>query len=230
MVICEECSWPEMTGLRWYRWLELRSRWCRPQYSHFDTAYQRPKGNLHFSFVIMMSTSYGCAPRYFRHLPAMGLKTTLHTTAPLLYPSWRYPKCLWGAICFTSFSSNGNCWVVLVPPPPPPHLFWKNGFFHTGLTPKKGLRDLHQKNFLLKKSDLHQKRKLCDLRQKKKRGKLRLFPQSSYAFLGLPSLLDSAAHLSILPISHILQSMVSRKSPGCICPMLCLSGLNTEVQ
>ena len=37
-----------------------------------------------------------CAPRYFRHLPAMSIKTTLHATAPLLYPCRRYPKCPWG--------------------------------------------------------------------------------------------------------------------------------------
>ena len=74
-------------------WLEFRSRWRRQQYSHFDTACQMPKGKLQFSIVFMMSTSHGCAPRYFRHLPVMSLKTTLH---PLLYPCWRYPKCPWG--------------------------------------------------------------------------------------------------------------------------------------
>ena len=36
-----------------------------------------------------------CAPRYFRHLSAMNIKTTLHATAPLLYPCRRYPKCPW---------------------------------------------------------------------------------------------------------------------------------------
>ena len=55
MVACEECSWPEVTGLRWYRWLELRSRQRRQQYSHFDTACQRPKGKLHFLLAVMMS-------------------------------------------------------------------------------------------------------------------------------------------------------------------------------
>ena len=55
MIACEECSWPEVTGLRWYRWLELRSWWRRQQYSHFDTACQRPKGKLHFLFAVMMS-------------------------------------------------------------------------------------------------------------------------------------------------------------------------------
>ena len=55
MVACEECSWPQVTGLRWYRWLELRSRWRRQQYSHFDTACQRPKGKLHFLFAVVMS-------------------------------------------------------------------------------------------------------------------------------------------------------------------------------
>ena len=40
--------------------------------------------------------SIGCAPRYFRHLPAMSINPTLHAIAPLRYPCWRYPKCLWG--------------------------------------------------------------------------------------------------------------------------------------
>ena len=36
------------------------------------------------------------AARYLRHLPAMSIKTTLHATAPLLYPCRGYPKCPWG--------------------------------------------------------------------------------------------------------------------------------------
>ena len=136
IVACEEYSWPEVTGLRWYRWLELRCRWCRQQYNHFDTACQRPKGNLPFSFALVMSTSYGCASRCFHNLPAMSIKTTLHATAPLLYPCLRYSKCSWG-ICFTSSGSNGGCWVVLVPPSP---FGTKDVFFHTQLMPKKTLR------------------------------------------------------------------------------------------
>ena len=83
-----------------------------------------------------------------------------------------------GAICFTSSGSNGGCWVVLVFP----RLFFleKWVFFpHTRLTPKK-------KKFtrLTPKKKFPSKKKR-DLRQKKKQQKsdLRLFPQSSYAFL-----------------------------------------------
>ena len=74
------------------------------QYSHFDTAYQRTKGKLHFSFVIMMNISYWCAPTLFlsfRHLKAMRIKTTLHSMAPLV-PVLEVPKMSMGAICFTS--------------------------------------------------------------------------------------------------------------------------------
>ena len=81
-----------------------------------------------------------------------------------------------GALCFTSSGSNGGCWVVLVFP----RLFvffWKNGFFFP-------IRDLRQKKFTRltpKKFSVEKKR---DLRQKKdKKSDLRLFPQSSYAFL-----------------------------------------------
>ena len=146
-----------MTGLRWYHWLELRSRWRRQQYSHFDTACQRPKGKLHFLFAVMIPPS---AARYFRHLPAMSIKTTLHATAPLLYPCRRYPKCPWGLyaspppvamavvgwfLCFPAFFLEK--WVF---------------FPHTRLMPKKkSLRDLHQK----KKISVEKKK--CGLRQKK---------------------------------------------------------------
>ena len=158
MVACEECSSPQVTGLRWYHWLELRSRWRRQQYSHFDTACQRPKGKLHFLFAVMIPPS---AARYFRHLPAMSIKTTLHATAPLLFPCRRYSKCPWGLyaspppvamavvgwfLCFPAFFLEK--WVF---------------FPHTRLTPKKkSLRDLHQK-----KKIFHRK-KNRDLRQKKK--------------------------------------------------------------
>ena len=93
MVACEECSSPQVTGLSLYHWLELRSRWRRQQYSHFDTACQRTKGKLHFLFAVMIPPS---AARYFRHLPAMSIKTTIHATAPLLYPCRSYRKCPWG--------------------------------------------------------------------------------------------------------------------------------------
>ena len=141
MVACEECSSPQVTGLRWYHWLEFRSRWRRQQYRHFDTACQRPKGKLHFLFAVMIPPS---AARYFRHLPAMSIKTTLHATAPLLYPCRRYPKCPWGLyaspppvamavvgwfLCFPGFF----------------FFFGKMGFFFPYATyaKKKKLRDLH---------------------------------------------------------------------------------------
>ena len=54
MVACEDCSWPEVTGLRWYCWLELCSRWRQQRCSHFDTACQRPKGKMHYLFAIMV--------------------------------------------------------------------------------------------------------------------------------------------------------------------------------
>ena len=134
MVACEECSSPQVTGLRWYHWLELRSRWRRQQYSHFDTACQRRKGKLHFSFAVMIPPF---AASYLRHLPAMSVKTTLHATAPLLYVCRRYPKCPWGLyaspppvamaligwfLCFPAFFL----------------FFLKNGFHFP-------IRDLHKK-------------------------------------------------------------------------------------
>ena len=190
MVACEECSSPQVTGLRWYHWLELRSRWRRQQYSHFDTACQRPKGKLHFLFAVMIPP---CAARYFRRHSAMSIKTTLHATAPLLYPCRRYPKCPWGLnaspppvamavvgwfLCFPAFFLEK--WVF---------------FPHTRLTPKKKkfTRLTPKKKFPSKKKrDLRQKKKgyatyakkkkLRDLRQKiKKKSDLRSFPQSSYA-------------------------------------------------
>ena len=115
-----------------------------------------------------------------------------------------------GAICFTSSGSNGGCWVVLVFP----RLFFgKMGFFFpyatyakkkkfARLTPKKKIsvekknRDLRQKKKVY--ATYAKKKKLPDLRQKKKKSDLRLFPQSSYAFLVLHSLPPSKArHHSI---------------------------------
>ena len=167
MVACEECSLPQVTGLRWYHWLELRSRWRRQQYSHFDTACQRPKGKLHFLFAVMIPPS---AARYFRrHLPAMSIKTTLHATAPLLYPCRRYPKCPWGLyasrppvamavvgwfLCFPAFFLEK--WVF---------------FPHTRLTPrkKKFTRLTPKKKISVEKKTrlTPKKKKLRDLRQKK---------------------------------------------------------------
>ena len=147
VIACEECSWPKVTEVRWYRCLELRSRWRRQQFSPFATACQRLKGKLHFFFC----NHDECATCYVRHLPAMSIKTTLHATAPLLYPCRRYPKCPWG----------------LYPSPPPvamavvgwflcfPAFFFfveKGVFFpHATYAKKKSLRDLHQKKFSVEK-------------------------------------------------------------------------------
>ena len=72
-----------------------------------------------------------------------------------------------GAICFTSSGSNGGCWVVFVLP----HLFFfleKGVFFSIrNLWQKKSLRDLHKKNLSKEKAN-YAKKKLHDLRQKKK--------------------------------------------------------------
>ena len=168
MVACEECSLPQVTGLRWYHWLELRSRWRRQQYSHFDTACQRPQGKLHFLFAVMIPPS---AARYFRrHLPVMSIKTTLHATAPLLYPCRRYPKCPWGLYASpppVAMAVVG--WFLCFPA----FFFGKMCFFFPYATyaKKKSLRHLHQKKkkFRRKKNATYaKKKKLRDLRQKKK--------------------------------------------------------------
>ena len=132
MVACEECSSPQVTRLRWYHWLELRSRCRRQQYSHFDSACQRPKGKLHFLFAVMIAPS---AAPYFRHLPAMSIKTTLHATAPLLYPCRRYPKCPWGLCASPPVVAMAVVEVFLCFPA---LFFVKNGFFFP-------MRDLRQK-------------------------------------------------------------------------------------
>ena len=78
-----------------------------------------------------------------------------------------------GAICFTSSGSNGGCWVVLVFPR---HFFWIKGVFSP-------IRDLHQKKKITaKKNPIYAKKKVTRFTPKKK-SKLCLFPQSSYAFL-----------------------------------------------
>ena len=167
MVACEECSSPQVTGLRWYHWLELRSRWRRQQYSHFDTACQRPKGKLHFLFAVMIPPS---AARYFRrHLPAMSIKTTLHATAPLLYPCRRYPKCPWGLyaspppvamavvgwfLCFPAFFLEK--WVFFFPYA----TYAKKKKVYATYTKKKKIS-------VEKKRDLRQKKKVTRLTPKK---------------------------------------------------------------
>ena len=170
-----------MTGLRWYHWLELRSRWRRQQYSHFDTACQRPKGKLHFLFAIMIPP---CAARYFRRHSAMSIKTTLHATAPLLYPCRRYPKCPWGLYASpppVAMAVVG--WFLCFPA----FFFEKWGFFsHTRLTPKKKKYptytkkkiSVEKKTRLTPKKKVYatyaKKKKLRDLRQKKIKKRLTL--------------------------------------------------------
>ena len=88
-----------------------------------------------------------------------------------------------GAICFTSSGSNGGCWVVLVFPC---LFFAKMGFFSPYATyaKKKSLRDLDQKkNIRRKKNATYAKKKKVTRLTPKKKSDLRLFPQSSYAFL-----------------------------------------------
>ena len=149
-----------MTRLSWF---ELRSRWRRQQYSHFDTACQRPKGKLHFSFAIMMSSS-------ILFLPSAGneYKNTLHATAPLLYPCWRYTKCLWGL-----YSSPPRVamavvgWFLFFPT----FFFFleKGFFFHTRLTQKKKLyATCGLKKNSVEKNPIFATIKIPDLRQKKK--------------------------------------------------------------
>ena len=168
MVASEECSSPQVTGLRWYHLLELRSRWRRQQYSHFDTACQRPKGKLHSLFAVMIPPS---AARYFRHLPAMSIKTTLHATAPLLYPCQRYPKCPWGLYASSPPVAMAVVgWFLCFPA----FFFFLEKcvfFLYATYGKKKSLRDLHKKKQISvkKKTRLTPKKKLRDLRQKKKR-------------------------------------------------------------
>ena len=129
MVACEECSSPQVTGLMWYHWLELRSRWRRQQYSHFDTACQRPKGKLHFLFAVMMSVLHvisAICRTLFPPFAGDEYKNHPSRHGSIALPVPEVPKMSVGAICFTSSGSNGGCWVVLVFP----RLFFgKMGFF-----------------------------------------------------------------------------------------------------
>ena len=200
MVACEECSSPQVARLRWYHWLELRSRWRRQQYSHFDTVCQRPKGKLHFLSAVMIPPS---AARYFRHLPAMSVKTTLHATAPLLYPCRRYPKCPWGLYASpppVAMAVVG--WFLCFPA-----FFFleKRVFFsHTRLTPKKkSLRDLHPKKKISveKKTRLTPKKEVTRLTPKKKiKKRLTLISTIELRFPPLPPSLPLALSL-LLPLS-----------------------------
>ena len=144
-----------------------------------------------------------CAARYFRCHSAMSIKTTLHATAPLLYPCRRYPKCPWGLyaspppvamaavrwfLCFSAFFLEK--WVF---------------FSHTPLAAKKNVYATYTKRKKFpskKKRDLRQKKKVHATYAKKKsyatyakkKSNLRLFPQLSYAFLYRIQLTVSQLH------------------------------------
>ena len=164
------CSWPQVTGLRWYRWLELRSRWRRQQYSHFDTACQRPKGKVHFLFAVMMSVLHVISA-ICRTLfpPSAGDEYKNHPSrhGSIALPVPEVPKMSAGAKCFTSSGSNGGCWVVLVFP----RLFLEKWVFfsHTRLTPKKKVYATYtKKKFSVeKKTRLAPKTKVTRLMPKK---------------------------------------------------------------
>ena len=174
MVACEECSSPQVTGLRWYHWLELRSQWRRQQYSHFDTACQRPKGKLHFLFAVMMSVPHVISA-ICRTLfpPSAGDEYKNHPSrqGSIALPVPEVPKMSVGAICFTSTGSNGGCWVVLVFP----RLFWGGGgmgFFFPYATyakEKKVYATYTKKKFPSKKNATYAKKKVTRLTPKKKR-------------------------------------------------------------
>ena len=131
----------------------------------------KAEGQIDFLFAVMMSVLHvisAICPTLFP--PSAGNKYKNHPSryGSIALPVPEVPKMSVGAICFTSSGSNGGCGVVLVFP-----LFFfkeKWGFFsHTRFTPKK---------------------KFTRLPPKKKKNSveiiisaLRLFPQSSYAFL-----------------------------------------------
>ena len=121
---------------------------------------------MHFLFAVMIPPS--AARDFRRHLPAMSIKTTLHATAPLLYPCWRYPKCplgLYASPLLVAMAVVG--WFLCFPA-----FFGKNGFFFP-------IRDLRQKkiyatytkkkkHFRQKKTRLTPKRKSYATYAKKK--------------------------------------------------------------
>ena len=78
-----------------------------------------------------------------------------------------------GAICFTSSSSNGGCWVVLVPPLP---AFLEKGFFFSYATyaKKQVYRTYAKKKVFVKTHDLHQKESYMAYAKKK--------PKAAYAY------------------------------------------------
>ena len=170
MVACEECIWPQVTGLRWYRWLELRSRWRRQQYSHFDTACQRPKGKSYFLFVVMMSMVHVISA-ICRTLfpPSAGDEYKNHPSChgSIALPVPEVPKMSVGAICSpppVAMAVVG--WFLCFPA----FFFFKMGFFpHTRLTPKIEVYMTYTKKKIpwKKKCNLRQKKKVTRLTPKK---------------------------------------------------------------
>ena len=111
-------------------------------FGHFDATCQWVKGKLHFSFAVMMSTSYGCA----LFPPSAGDECKNHPShnGTIALRVMDVPKMSVGAICFTSSVAVAG-WFLCPPP-----FFWKRFFFHTRITPKKSFgwgrkRDLRHK-------------------------------------------------------------------------------------
>ena len=114
----------------------------------------------------------------------MSINTTLHATAPLLYPCRRYPKGPWGLyaspppvamavvgwfLCFPAFLFSFLSFFFF---------FLEKRVFlpHTRLAPKKSLRDLHQKKLSVEKIMrlTPKKKEFRDLRQRKVKRRLML--------------------------------------------------------
>ena len=166
---------------------------------------------MHFLFAVMMSVLHVIsAIRRTLFPPSAGDEYKNHPSrhGSIALPVPEVPKMSVGAICFTSSGSNGGCWVVLVFP----RLFFgKMGFFLPirDLRQKKKFTRLTQKkiNFRRKKSAAYAKKKVTRLTPKKKyKSDLRLFPQSSYAFLPryAPHLETTSLHNNNVRCLHTL--------------------------
>ena len=126
----------------------------------------------------------------------MSIKTTLHTTAPLLYPCWRYPKCPWGLYASpppVAMAVVG--WFLCFPA----FFFWEKWVFfpQTRLTPqKKVYATCTKKNFRPKKNATYaKKKKLRNLRQKKNK-------KATYAYFHNRATLSSSEDANYPPPPH----------------------------